>query len=127
MKKKKKKNRKVVEQPKVEKIISFADLLAEKKKLTGFLSDNEKKCYEYFVSDLHNTLEKNPNKKQVQVIENEVLNDSNSFIRSFESLKRICIYGTVKDKNIITPIESDVLQLLEGVWNKYGDEIMLNY
>lgn len=127
MKKKKKKNRKTEQPTKVEKVISFTELLVEKKKLNGFLQDNEKKCYEYFLTDLHNILESVSNKKQAQIVETEISNESNSFIRSFESLKRVCIYGTVKDKNVITPVESEILQLLEGVWNKYGDEIMLNY
>lgn len=126
MKKKKKKNKKVNEVKK-EKELSFTELLSEKRKIISLLNENEQKCYSCFVKDIHNTLDSMSNKKQTLIVENEVSNETSSFVKAFETLKRICIHGTIKDKNVVVPIDADIIQQLEGIWNKYGDEILLNY
>lgn len=128
MKKKKKlKNKKQQSEPKKEKELSFAELLLEKKQIVGLLNENEKKCYKHFIGDIQDTLASMNNEKQTEVIKKEVCNETSSFVRAYETLKRICIYGHVKDKNLVIPIDADIIQSLEGIWNKYGDEIVLNY
>ena len=122
----KKMNKQTEKQSAPAKEILFSNLIAEKRRISNMMMDNEAKCYDFFIGDISNKLSTCSNQKQVQLIERSIMNDSKSFIKSFESLKRVCIYGTVKEKNIVSPIETEIAKKLEDIWERYGNEVM-NY
>lgn len=112
---------------KKEKVLTFEELVKERKKLAQAMQENDKKMHELFLKEINAIFSTLENQVQVELIL-ERINEKETFLSVFEELKKIFIVGSLKThQNTYVDVDGDLKRCLLDIWDKYSKIICDNY